>query len=31
MKRGRIFETDGIPLIQEELPLALQHVVAMNV
>ena len=29
MKRGSIFETDGIPRIQEALPLALQHVVAM--
>ena len=31
MKRGSIFETDGIPRIQEALPLALQHVVAMIV
>ena len=30
MKRGSIFETDGIPRIQEALPLALQHVVAMT-
>lgn len=31
MKRGSIFETDGIPRLQEALPLALQHVVAMIV
>ena len=31
MKRGSIFETDGIPRISEAFPLALQHVVAMIV
>lgn len=31
MRRGSIFETDGIPRIGEALPLALQHVVAMIV
>ena len=31
MKRGSIFETDGIPRISEALPLAMQHVVAMIV
>lgn len=31
MKRGSIFETDGIPRIHEAIPLALQHVVAMIV
>lgn len=31
MKRGSIFETDGIPQFHEALPLALQHVVAMIV
>ena len=29
MKRGSIFETDGIPRMSEALPLAMQHVVAM--
>ena len=31
MKRGSIFETDGIPRMREALPLAMQHVVAMIV
>ena len=31
MKRGSIFETDGIPRMSEALPLAMQHVVAMIV
>lgn len=31
MKRGSIFELNGIPKFQEALPLALQHVVAMIV
>ena len=31
MKRGSIFETDGIPRMGEALPLAMQHVVAMIV
>ena len=31
MKRGSIFETDGIPHMSEALPLAMQHVVAMIV
>ncbi|MDO4274395.1 MAG: nucleobase:cation symporter-2 family protein [Eubacteriales bacterium] len=31
MKRGSIFELDGIPRLGEALPLALQHVVAMIV
>ena len=31
MKRGSIFELDGIPRMSEALPLALQHVVAMIV
>lgn len=31
MKRGSIFELDGIPRFREALPLALQHVVAMIV
>lgn len=31
MKRGSIFETDGLPRFHEALPLALQHVVAMIV
>ena len=31
MKRGSIFELDGIPKLKEALPLALQHVVAMIV
>lgn len=31
MKRGSIFETDGIPRFSEALPLAMQHVVAMIV
>ena len=31
MKRGSIFQTDGIPRISEAFPLALQHVVAMIV
>ncbi len=31
MKRGSIFETDGVPRLAEALPLALQHVVAMIV
>lgn len=31
MKRGSIFETDGIPRLGEALPLAMQHVVAMIV
>ena len=29
MKRGSIFELNGIPKFQEALPLALQHVVAV--
>lgn len=31
MKRGSIFEMDGIPKFGEALPLAMQHVVAMIV
>lgn len=31
MKRGSIFETDGIPRLTEAFPLAMQHVVAMIV
>ena len=31
MKRGSIFETDGIPRFREAIPLAMQHVVAMIV
>lgn len=31
MKRGSIFELDGVPRIGEAIPLALQHVVAMIV
>ena len=31
MKRGSIFELDGIPRLGEAFPLALQHVVAMIV
>ena len=31
MKRGSIFETDGIPRMSEAFPLAMQHVVAMIV
>lgn len=31
MKRGSIFELEGVPRISEALPLALQHVVAMIV
>ena len=31
MKRGSIFELNGITKFQEALPLALQHIVAMNV
>ena len=31
MKRGSIFELDGIPRLREAAPLALQHVVAMIV
>ena len=31
MKRGSIFETEGIPRMSEALPLAMQHVVAMIV
>lgn len=31
MKRGSIFELEGVPQISEALPLALQHVVAMIV
>ena len=31
MKRGSIFELDGIPRLREACPLALQHVVAMIV
>ena len=31
MKRGSIFELNGVPRFQEALPLALQHVVAMIV
>ena len=31
MKRGSIFETDGLPRMSEALPLAMQHVVAMIV
>ena len=31
MRRGSIFEQDGIPRMREALPLALQHVVAMIV
>ena len=31
MKRGSIFELNGVPKFQEALPLALQHVVAMIV
>ena len=31
MKRGSIFELEGAPRINEALPLALQHVVAMIV
>ena len=31
MKRGSIFELNGIPKFQEAIPLALQHVVAMIV
>lgn len=31
MRRGSIFETDGIPRIGEAFPLAMQHVVAMIV
>lgn len=31
MKRGSIFESDGIPRMREAVPLALQHVVAMIV
>lgn len=30
MKRGSIFETDGIPHMSEALPLAMQHVVARS-
>ena len=31
MKRGSIFELDGVPRLREACPLALQHVVAMIV
>ena len=31
MKKGSIFELNGIPRLQEACPLALQHVVAMIV
>ena len=31
MKRGSIFELEGVPRLREALPLALQHVVAMIV
>lgn len=31
MKRGSIFELNGVPKFQEAIPLALQHVVAMIV
>lgn len=31
MKRGSIFELDGVPRLREAAPLALQHVVAMIV
>ena len=31
MKRGSIFELDGVPRLREAGPLALQHVVAMIV
>lgn len=31
MKRGSIFESDGVPRMREAVPLALQHVVAMIV
>lgn len=31
LKRGSIFELDGVPRVKEALPLALQHVVAMIV
>lgn len=31
MKRGNIFEPDGVPRMREAVPLALQHVVAMIV
>lgn len=31
LKRGSIFEADGIPRMREAFPLALQHVVAMIV
>lgn len=31
MKKGSIFELDGLPRLGEAVPLALQHVVAMIV